>query len=460
MADTPLDLQTSIAVTRFAMGARPGELASVGRDARGWLEAQIEAGAPRLEGDHPTTADALTNLDAYNEASRRAREMAAADGSDPTDARREARGELRDHTTDEFHARARLAATTPHGFSERWTLFWANWFTVAIQKLQVSALVGPFERDVIRRHAFGGFEDMLLAAERHPAMLYYLDQAASRGPNSDYADRRGGGLNENLAREILELHSLGSDGGYSQADVTEFAKALTGWSADRTEPVAEDGFMFRPSFHEPGDRVVMGKTYASARPGDRQGQAILRDLARHPSTARHAARRIARHFVADDPPARLVQSLETAWRRSDGDLAAVARALIAAPEAWAVDQRKIKTPYDFMISAYRAADETPRLVSHIQQPLIQLGQRAWSAPAPDGWPDEGAAWATPDGLVKRLSIAQQLAERAAPDGDPVQRAESVLGARLQDDTRTAIARAQDREDAFALLVMSPEFQRR
>ena len=249
-------------------------------------------------------------------------------------------------TGEEILARTRLAASTDAGFRERWTLFWANHFTVAAKGLAETAAVGPFEREAIRPHVFGRFEDLLVAASSHPGMLLYLDQTQSIGPNSVAAGRRAGkgGLNENLGREILELHTVGAGAGYTQSDVTEFARALTGWSMGGANgPEQEQGaFLYRANFHEPGERVVMGRRYPDK--GGDQALEILKDLAADPHTADHIARKLAIHFIADDPQPSLVAKLRGAFLASHGDLSHVATVLVAAPEAWDPTPRKFKTP--------------------------------------------------------------------------------------------------------------------
>ena len=291
-------------------------------------------------------------------------------------------------------------------------------------------------------------------------MLLYLDQARSAGPDSRAGVRRRLGLNENLAREMLELHTVGADGGYDQADVTELARALTGWSIPRQQDRQRadgGGFVFRPEIHEPGVRTVMGRTYAQT--GRRQGEAILRDLARHPATAKRLSRRIAAHFIADDPPPALVARLETAWTGSQGDLAEVARALIEAPETWTPQLAKIKTPYEFIVSTHRALNSRPERILPLRQALVTMGQPPFAAPSPEGWPDTAADWAGPDALVKRLNWAQSAAA-VARLSDVDATAADALRDRLSERTRLAVARAESRTEALTLLLMSPEFQRR
>ena len=478
-------LDAAVALTRFGLGARPGEIAAVGNDARDWLQAQVTpGGAPVPAGDFETTDQRLGRYQAYQAEAAQARRLrtapadagAAAMAADAppspaqeaADARRDSRRDLVQGTAREFLARAQLGATTDAGFAERWALFWANAFTTSATKFTAAIFMGQYEREAIRPHVFGRFEDLVLAAESHPAMLLYLDQAQSVGPNSPAGERRQAGLNENLAREILELHTVGTDGGYTQTDVTELARALTGWStagrggggrraAMRDDAPGENGFAFRARVHEPGDRTVMGIRYPSG--GIEQGRAVLKDLANRPGTARRLARKIAVHFVADDPPPALVAALEQAWIGSGGNLAVVARALIAAPDSWTPEARKVKTPYEFILSAHRAMGTQPQRIPQLQQALVAMGQPAFSAPSPEGWPDTAADWAGPDALVKRLNWAKGVGDLAAAT-DAVALAEGALGERLSDRSRQFVARAESRAEAITLFLMSPEFQRR
>ena len=388
---------------------------------------------------------------------------------------------------DELAARLQSAVGAQIGFKERLALFWINHFTVAGVNPRVRIVCGSFEREAIRPHVAGRFEDMLQAATSHPAMLMYLDNAQSFGPNSQAGRNRKRGLNENLAREILELHTLGVAGGYTQADVTRFAEVLTGWSlvgaqANGGEPGT---FLFRPQMHEPGARKVLARDYPQA--GIEQGRAVLGDLARHPATARHIATKLVRHFVADTPPPAAVQRVEAAFTASGGRLMAVYEALLAAPEAWEPATSKLRTPYEYAIALYRALKlpllvppetgtpetRTPETstgglgagtvsvaeINQITRLLNLTGQPIFSAPSPKGWPEEAAAWAAPDAFKTRLDMAEAAARRVAMQR-PLEVAEDILGPRLTDETRTAIRRAETSHQGLALLVMSPEFQRR
>ena len=442
----------AIALTRFGLGARPGEMRAVASDPRGWLEAQVTpAGAAIPAGRNPDSRRRLVEYHA-------SREREGGDAAAVLQARRDARQRIKDDVGEAFTARASHAVATPQGFAERWALFWSNALTVSASRFDSGAFAPQYEREAIRPNVFGRFEDLLLAAERHPAMLLYLDQVRSVGPGSRTGERRGFGLNENLAREALELHTLGADGGDDQGDVAELARALTGWNIRRPRAADDEpAFAFLPDVHEPGGRTVLGVRYPEG--GAEQAERILRDLAGHPATGRRLARRIAAHFVADEPPPALVAALERAWRDSGGDLAVVARTLVAAPEAWAPAAAKIKTPYELIVSAYRAVGASPGQVPRLHPALIRLGQTPFSPPSPEGWPDTAADWVGPDALVKRLDWAQAFAAEADV-AEPARVAESALGGRLSDRTREAVRRAESRKEALTLLVMSPEFQRR
>jgi uncharacterized protein (DUF1800 family) len=454
------DMMAAIAATRFGLGARPGEIEAAKADPQGFLTAQIRRdGADLPQDSGETSADRFQQMREYQEQKKMERQRK--DGEPPASAPvvKEARRDLRDKINDDFLARARLGANTPAAFRERWALFWANHFTVSATKQITSVLIGPFEREAIRPYVFGGFENLLVASSTHPAMLTYLDQAQSIGPNSRAAGRRGGkGLNENLAREILELHTVGVDAGYRQADVTEFARALTGFSVGRDAEDRAGQFVFRENAHEPGARTILGRHYGQ---GDiKQGLAVLKDLAADPRTARHVCGKIARHFVSDTPPKSLTERLERRWTDTGGDLAAVARTLVESPEAWDPTPAKFKTPYEYTLSTWRLIGAEPSAIERLAPILTGLGQKPFSAPSPKGWAEDAQTWAAPDALIKRMQWAQGFAAAVADRTDPNALALSALGQRLTPPVAKAVSRAETRREAFALLVMSPEFQRR
>ena len=444
---SPGPVSAAIAAHRFGLGEPT--LAPLAGDPVGWLLAQIGPADVQRGSALPDTATALAQHAAYVQQRREARQAPADERS--TDAG------VAEHfrTLVQADTRARLAtaSATTRPFAERLALFWANHFTVSQAKGSVRGLVGAFEREAIRPHIVGRFETLLGAAVRHPAMLRYLDNERSAGPDARLAQRpkrsnRGTGLNENLAREVLELHTLGVGGGYTQADVTALAAVLTGWRAE--------GFV--PGWHQPGPKTVLGRVYAE---GPEALQAVLHDLARHPATARFITTKLARHVVADEPPATLVDRLVVAWQRSDGDLGAVTTALVQAPEAWATAPLKLKSPEEFVLASARVLALGDS--AWARQPdggIGTLGQRVQAAPSPAGWPDRAAEWLGPDAVWKRVEWAHRVGERLGGRVDARAVAAASLGPWLSDGTRQEIQRAADGAQALALLLLAPEFQRR
>jgi uncharacterized protein (DUF1800 family) len=356
----------------------------------------------------------------------------------------------------EAQARFDTALAAEIGFVERLVWFWSNHFCVSADKGPVRSLCGAFEREAIRPHVRGKFADMLLAIETHPAMLLYLDNARSIGPHSFAGERRGKGINENLAREIMELHTVGVRSGYSQADVTNFAKVITGWSI--VPPRLEGGgeFTFNARLHEPGSERILGRDYQDG--GFEQGRAVLLALAKSPATAKHIAGKLARHFVADDPPDVLVDRLAKQFHDTDGDLKDLSRTLINAPEAWNAPVSKLRRPSEWLVNSLRMLKLTTPDVRPLLQAQNLLGEPLWRPPAPNGFSDESAAWI--DGLAQRLDIANNLSRRVVDTIDPVAEANRALGPLLSTETKEAIARAESRPQAIALLLMAPELQRR
>jgi len=385
----------------------------------------------------------------------------------------------------EINARWQVALNAPLGFDERIFRFWSNHFAVSVDKRQALLYAAPMEREVIRPHAFGRFEDLLLGIETHPAMLRYLDNQASIGPDSPLGERgaqrldrfspqtrpkRKPGLNENLAREILELHTLGVNGGYTQADVTELARAITGWSVrgprdDRqggwfrggSTPDSTTGFVFRDYAHEPGSRSIVGKRYYED--GIEQGRRALADLAVHPATAKHLSFKLARHFVADEPPPKLVQRMAVAWLDSGGDLSTWYLTMLQSDEAWSPEARKFRTPDDFLMASLRAlgTDHLPD-ARGANGLLAKLGQPSFMPRSPAGFADTAEAWIGPDALLKRIQAAEQLSSRAPRSLVPAQIAREALGSRLGALTAQAITRADSPQQALSLLFASPDFQ--
>jgi uncharacterized protein (DUF1800 family) len=491
---------TAIALNRFGLGTRIDD--SAPPDPRAWLTGQLDRYEARPEAIAAAPARALVagQLADYLEevrgeagqGRRRQRQPApmqprdpepgmAMAGNDnlaglPDSARRYIRRAGREHYLEMVAARTNAALAAPAPFVERMVHFWANHFAVSADKLTVIGLAGLLEFEAVRPHVLGRFRDMLAAVERHPAMLLYLDQAQSIGPGSEAAAiaarlRRGPqqpGLNENLAREILELHTLGVDGGYAQADVTELARAMTGWTvsgltrgpAARYAGVAGEpgNFVFAARLHEPGARTIMGRAYRQE--GESQARAILDDLAASAVTARHLALKLARHFAGDEPPPAMVARLAQAYLRSDGDLPTLYRAIIASPEAWAPAPAKFRTPWEWSLAALRAVGSRRIEAPAAGGLLAQLGQPVWRPGSPAGYDDIAASWAGPDALMRRVEAAERIAARTGGQIDARALAPRLFPGALSEATARAVARAESPAQGLALLLVAPEFLRR
>lgn len=436
----PMSIRPAQALIRFGLGRRGTE--SVPADPAAWLVGQLDRPAPG------TGAQVAEGLRAINE-----------DRRNPP-----APGESRIRAVFRTQGNAFLvhAAHTPTPFHERLVWFWTNHFTVSLRRGQCAAVAAAYVEEAIRPHVTGRFETMLLAVMRHPAMLLYLDNVRSVGPNSR-ANRNGRrGLNENLARECLELHTVSPAAGYTQDDVTALARILTGWTIDfNADP---PGFAFNPDAHQPGDHHALGRSFP---PGEAGGIEALRFLANHPATHRFLATKLVRHFVADDPVPEAEHVIEGVLRDSKGDLGAAARALTTLDVAWQRFGGKLRSPQELFIAVLRAAGGPRNPQLDLIRPLLALGQPLWTAAAPNGWPDIASAWSTPEMMMRRIDWCHAFATRITPrdpgtdaSADPVGMAEAALGPLLRPETREAVARAGSRQDALTLLFTSPEFQRR
>ncbi len=469
----------ALALHRFGMGPRLGSVAAIESDPRGALLAELDRPrAGEIAADLlPTSAQAFRTVADAN-AERQARRILAAraqkadrqGAADPSmaESKDQAGTEMAARTAaeavpdpgrqiylNEVKARIDAALKAEIGFAERLVWFWSNHFCISADKIQ--SMSGAYEREAIRPHVLGRFADMLQAVEGHPAMLFYLDNTASMGPNSIAGINRTRGLNENLAREILELHTLGVRTGYTQDDVISFANVLTGWTLIPAGDNPEHGgdFTFNRRLHEPGPQKIMDKVYEDA--GVEQGRAVLRDLAAHPSTATHVATKLVRHFIADEPPPVLIDKLAEIFRESTGDLKEVAKALVSSPEAWALPRSKLKRPSEWVISMVRAAgaQADPARFTNGQ---ASLGEPMWRPPSPRGYADDEATWI--DGMGRRLDIANIFAERIARQRRSSLRHGDGSRVHLSAETTQAVVRAESRQQALALLFMSAEFQRR
>lgn len=506
-----MSIEGVIAANRFGLGARPGEVATASGDPKGWLLAQLtpERDLPRPLQSLPSTID---DMSAFFKWLRQIADEAKAHGVDPYHLKPQgapgaamsgAGGGMSGGDTGfsiereyvkaflpryavAVKARYDVAVTTDRPFFERLVHFWTNHFVVSGAKPGAITMPPSFERDVVRPNVTGRFADMLMASSKHPAMLFYLDNYHSIGPNSKvgkdpslrapkeqqaFAIPLAAGLNENLAREIMELQTLGVRSGYRQADVTSFARVITGWTIAGPPRVplyqlvldgrlnAKGLFEFDNEEHEPGPQTIMGKVYAQS--GVDQGEAVLNDLARHPATAHFIATKLARHFIADDPPPAAVDRLAKTYLDSDGDLKAICTALVNSPEAFDPAPCKFKPPEDYVISAARALPALQSDPGSLLRAYGSMGQTPYNPPGPNGWPDVEAEWLGADSVWKRFEWANQAADSVATATmNPSDLAKDVLGPSLSPATAQAIARAQSPAQGLTLLLASAEFQRR
>jgi uncharacterized protein (DUF1800 family) len=473
--------EAALALHRFGMGPRPGSIAAIEADPRGALIAELDraaAGGIAIPGLSTAKAfRAVNEANAKRQAKatiaareqKEAKKQQMADAATMQEGTEQGAGAMaqkiaaeavpdpgRQIYLEEARIRTEAAFSAEIGFAERLVWFWSNHFCVSADKIR--SMSGGYEREAIRPHVLGRFTDLLLAAEGHPAMLFYLDQTISMGANSVAGINRTRGLNENLAREILELHTLGVRSGYTQDDVIAFANILTGWTlvppADNPEHGGE--FIFNPRLHEPGAQKVLGKSYDAETV--EQGRAVLRDLAAQPATATHIAGKLARHFVADTPPPALVERMTKVFADTEGDLKEVTKAMVLSEEAWTQPASKLKRPTEWVVGMVRATGITQANATRFTDGQALLGEPLWRPPSPKGFPDDEASWI--DGVGRRLDIANNFAERVADRADPRDVIENVFGSQVSADVTQAVGRAESRQQALALLFMSTEFQRR
>jgi uncharacterized protein (DUF1800 family) len=477
--------EAALALHRFGVGPANDSIAAIASDPRRALLADLERPGAGLvaAGDLPDSAAAAraffeyrARMQAQQKLAERAKQEAAAHGmgagaaesntmnskadAPPSDEPPSAPSQQNRPQNlgvqlvhNEAQARIEAAVTAQIGFVERLVWFWSNHFCISTSS--ITSMAGAYEREAIRPHVLGHFVDMLQAVESHPAMLIYLSNAESIGPNSVAGINRNRGINENLAREALELHTVGVRSGYTQTDVINFANVLTGWTIFGLGLPEHGGeFVFFERLHEPGDQIILGKLYPDT--GLAQGRAVLADLARHPATARHIAEKLARHFVADEPPPSLVEKLTKSFNDSDGDLKELARTLILADESWTPERTKLKRPFEWHLAALRLAGAHGN-VGRFMKGQALLAEPLWRPPQPNGFSDYAATWI--GGLAQRADIASNFAARVADRLDPAALVEQGLGPLASTETRNTIARAGSRAQALTLLLMAPEFLR-
>ncbi|CAM3969172.1 MULTISPECIES: DUF1800 domain-containing protein [Pseudoalteromonas] len=453
-----MSIQATIAINRFGLGAKPSELTIANKDPKQWLINQLHL-KPAIHFD--------SNVAHSNEIIQKLAELREQKKSDKNNLKSDKPSETPQTKAPKvsYHRQIYLqlsidtlehAINSEHSLNWRLLDFFSNHFSVSGAGPVMTALAPTLEREAVAPNLLGRFDDLLISVIQHPAMLIYLNNEKSFGPNSKVAKKSGRGLNENLAREILELHTLGVDSGYSQKDVIELAKGITGWSVANPLKDKEQGFKYRRSGHEPGVRTLLNKMYSQK--DSEQGKSMLRDLAIHPATAKHISYKLAHHFISDNPPASLVNKMADNWLATNGDLKAVMTTMINADEAWHAEKLKFKTPREFVISSLRALDLKTNN-RQLYSSLVTLGQQPFKAGSPAGYSDKEDDWNGASALISRVNWAATVAARAKK----VQ-IEAIIKNSFSESisqlSYQTISRAESRKQALTLFLMSPEFLRR
>lgn len=437
-----------LAVNRFGLGATQRELSIARHDPEQWLLNQIEN--PVFDKKLGSTEMAFNAIAEMKEFRRKRRSGEIKNGEAGAEIIRPYRRSL---VLDSLG----FSVTTNRPFAMRLLDFFSNHFSVSESNQTMMILSPTLEREAIAPNLFGQFEDLLIAVEQHPAMLVYLNNDKSVGPNSPIGKRMWG-LNENLAREILELHTLGLDSGYVLEDIRELAMAISGWSITNENNAERSGFKFRVDGHEPGIRRILGKSYASG--GVTQGQAILRDLARHKNTAHFISYKLAQHMIADEPPKELVDAMRNTWLKTQGSIKAVVTTLVKHPQSWDSRPQKLKTPREFVVSAIRAVNNSKNVNQSLLNTALRglnfMGQKPFGAGSPAGYSQLNRAWAGSDALMKRIDWVNLLSNKTNQKPQAV--ADRIFDSTLSPLTVKLLAGAESRAQGLALLLLSPEFQ--
>lgn len=446
-----------IAVNRFGYGAKSGELTLAKKAPKKWLIEQLNQNpAISFTKSLPSSSDVFKELLAFREAKKAHKKAFKEEGKVSEKVKNPAHKILTQLSADSIQQ----AILSTNSLNWRLLDFFSNHFSVSAAGPVMTAIAPTLEREAIAPNLLGNFEDLLLSVVQHPAMLIYLNNEKSFGANSRFG-KKGRGLNENLAREILELHTLGVNGGYQQDDVIALAKGITGWSVARVGRKEGSGFLFRNNGHEPGDQMLLGKSYT--RKGVEQGKSMLRDLANHPATAHHISYKLAHHFVSDNPPESLVNKLTKRWLATHGNIKEVMITLINAPESWQALSEKYKTPREFVISTLRAIGINKKMISkRLIFSLSALGQKPFNAGSPAGYSDEQADWDGGSALMARIDWAATLSSklRLNKQNNAEEIIKQTFDEKISELTYKTVMRAESRQQALVLFLMSPEFQRR
>lgn len=448
----------AIAANRFGLGAKPSELEYAEKKPKKWLTAQLTPVS--FDQNLPNSNDLLQQLNDYQAIRKQNKKNKVSEEQDKKDKKIRSRfiqSTYRKVATDAFVQ----SINSDNSLAWRLLDFFSNHFSVTANGPVMTVIAATLEREAIADNLFGNFEDMLLAVSKHPAMLIYLNNERSFGPNSKLATKskrpkKGIGLNENLAREILELHTLGVNGGYSQGDVIELAKGITGWSVANPKRDDDVGFTFRAWGKEPGSRVLLGKTYKQK--GIKQGEAMLKDLATHPSTAKFVCSKLVKHFISDNPDPELVNILVKRWQKTGGNIKEVMQALINSDLAWLAQQQKFKTPREFVQSSLRALNIKSIQFKQLFFTLSTFGQQPFNAGSPAGFSDEQQDWDGANALMAKIDWIALLAKKHSANAETV--LQDTLALQPTHHTYKSVIRAESRSQALALMLLSPEFLRR
>ncbi|GHF25594.1 hypothetical protein GCM10017044_20510 [Kordiimonas sediminis] len=445
----------AIVLSRFGMGARPGERTKLITNPAQWAQDQLQVntGIDPVFAALPSTQTAASTFSEFRDLRKKGTKAGQENLSDEA---KEIRKTLRDIGLAEIDARMTVGLTTQTPFAERLVRFWSNHFAVSSKRQKIAPMVGAFEREAIRPNLSGSFLDLLIAAEQHPAMIMFLDNELSVGPNSKVGLRRDRGLNENLAREILELHTLGVNGGYSQEDVTSFARILTGWTvADGKRIEGPLGsFQFFPKIHEPGTHQVLGKSYAEG--GITQGLSVLNDLANHPATAHFIASKLVKHFISDVPKQSDVDRITDVFQETEGHLPSIHAALLTLPSGFTAPLQKARSPEAYITATLRGINHIPPKRGPLQQAMKMMGYKPFAPDGPDGFPDTSGEWLSGAALLRRIEWADTLGDKFGSTVDARSLMADLYGGLLSDETETAIRRAESGAQGLAIALASPE----
>ena len=446
-----------IALTRFGFGVSSRTTLPSTMTAQQWLKRELLP--VNLAQSHSSTAQALATEFEFRQLKQQIRKASEPKKAELSKQLKALQKRINQNYRSYLFDVVEHASQAELGINWRLFDFFSNHFSVTVANRTMKLLAPTMESTAIGPNFLGSFADLLLAVIKHPAMLLYLNNERSIGPNSKVGKRKSNaGINENLAREILELHTLGVNGGYQQQDVEELAKGITGWTLGNLKK-KQYGFRFNPSIHEPGSRTVFGKHFPQQ--GEAQGEAILTYLANRPETAKFVSYKLAKHFISDSPDEKLVTAMTKAWQASGGNIKAVVSAMIEADESWLPQPQKFKTPREFYISSLRAAGLSLSKRLNPYYSLRELGQLPFNAGSPAGYEDSEPDWLSSSSMLTRTDWSVQFASLWQRKVNSLPTLiHSLFSDDLSELSKNSVLRAESKVQALTLLLMSPEFQRR